>query len=158
LYFWDVLDQTGLFNTTINRLSDQAGALLPNDVPSVILGTRSSSKTNSTDEVSVFVSSFCDVIVEASKESNLAADRHHCETKQDKDRRHKEVQEAQDKRVVMKSTLADNQVGLKVQLDNKGYLKRRIDMLQDEARNIRFKIFEASEMKKKQKKHSSCRN
>jgi hypothetical protein len=108
LYFWEVLEKTDLFSTTINRLSDQAGASSPNDVPSVILGTRSSPKTNSTDEVSVFVSSFRDVIVEASKESNLAADRFHCETKQDKYRRHKEVQEAQDKRVVMKSTLADN--------------------------------------------------
>jgi hypothetical protein len=134
-----------------NRLINQTGALSPNDVPSgVIFDTsRSSSKTNSKDEISVFVSSFRDVIVEASKESNLAADPHHHETKEDNDRRHKEDQEAQDKRVVLKGTLADNRVALKAQLDDKGYLKRRIDMLQDEARHIQFKIFESNEMKKK---------
>jgi hypothetical protein len=137
LYFWDILDITDLFATTVNRLSNDIGASLPNEVPGVILDIRNSSKTNSTDDISVFVSSFRDVIVEASKEANVAANRRHCEPTQDKDWRHKEAQEAQDKQVVMKSNRTE-----------KGYIKRSIDTLQDEARNIRFKIFQSNEMKK----------
>jgi hypothetical protein len=43
LYFWDVLDKTDLFNTTMNRLSDEVGVLSPNQVPAVILTGRNSS-------------------------------------------------------------------------------------------------------------------
>jgi TolA-binding protein len=53
-------------------------------------------------------------------------------------RHHKESQVAKDKRVVMKNDLV-----------NKGYLKRQIDTLQDEARSMRFKIFECQEANKK---------
>ena len=45
----------------------------------------------------------------------------------------------------MKSSAAEERVILQARLDNKGYLKRRIDNLQDEARKIRFKIFESQE-------------
>ena len=37
LYFWDVLDKHDLFNTTMNRLSDEAGASSANEVPGVIV-------------------------------------------------------------------------------------------------------------------------
>ena len=45
----------------------------------------------------------------------------------------------------MKSTAAKKRVILQAELKNKGYLKRRIDSLQDEARRIRFKMFECKE-------------
>jgi hypothetical protein len=38
---------------------------------------------------------------------------------------------------------------MKNDLVNKGYLKRRINTLQDEARSMRFKIFECREANKK---------
>jgi len=45
----------------------------------------------------------------------------------------------------MKATAADNRLILQASLDHKGYLKRRIDTLQDEARKIRFNIFESAD-------------
>ena len=137
LYFWDVLDQNDLFNTTINRLSDDAGASSPNHVPSVVRMKGKSSRTSDTEDVSVFMSNFCDVIIEASKDATIAAER-----------RHQEAQEAEDKRVALKSNAAKNRMILQAQLENRGYLKRRIDNLQDEARKIRFKIFECKENKR----------
>ena len=86
--------------------------------------------------------------VEASRDATIAADRRHAENKQDMDKRHKEAQEGEDKRVVMKTNAADNQIILQAQVENKSYLKRRIDNLQDEARKIRFKIFESKENNK----------
>ncbi len=148
LYFWDVLDKNDLFNTTINRLSDEAGASSGNDVPSVVMTTAKSSQTKGTDEISLFVKNFKDVIVEASKDANIAADRRHAKDTEDNDRRHREAMEAEDNRVRMKATAADNRIILQASLDHKGYLKRRIDTLQDEARKIRFKIFESSDSQK----------
>ena len=118
----------------MNRLSDESGASSANCVPSVVLTKWKSSKSTTNDDVSVFVSRFREVIAETSKESMNAAER-----------RHREAQDAEDKRVVMKTTAADNRVVLQAQLENKSYLKRRIDNLQDEARKIRFKIFESKE-------------
>jgi hypothetical protein len=140
LYFWDVLDKTDLFNTTMNRLSDDIGVSSPNQVPGIISTAKNSAKTNNSDDVSVFISSFRNVIVEASEKASIAADRRHKENKEDQERRHKESQVAQDKRVVLKSDLA-----------NKSYLKRRIDTLQDEARNVRLKIFECQDEKQTNK-------
>ena len=136
LYFWDVLDDTDLFNTTINRLSDEAGASSANEVPSIVTTNGKSSNSTRNDDVSVFVSSFRDVIIEASKDASIAADRRHAENQQDKERRHKEAIEAEDKRAAMKTNAADNRVILQARLDNKSYLKRRIDDLQDEARKF----------------------
>ena len=48
----------------------------------------------------------------------------------------------------MKTNAADNRIILQAQVENKSYLKRRIDNLQDEARKIRFKIFESKENNK----------
>jgi hypothetical protein len=142
LYFWDVLDQHNLFNTTMNRLSDEAGASSGNEVPTIVrINEGKSSRTTGIDDVSVFVQNFKDVIVEASKDATRAADRRHEENKQDKERRHQEAQQAEDNRVRMKTTAADNRVILQADLEHKGYLKRRIDSLTDEARKIRFKIF-----------------
>jgi hypothetical protein len=149
LYFWDVLDKTDLFNTTMNRLSDEVGVSAPNQVPAVILTGRNSSKTDDSEDVASFISNFRNVIFEASKEASisarnvskeatLAADRRHRENQEDQDRRHRESQAAKDKRVVMKNNLV-----------NKGYLKRRIDTLQDEARNMRFKVFRSRQEKNK---------
>lgn len=149
LYFWDVLDTSDLFSTTMNRLSDEAGASSANDVPSVVTTKgKSTTKTDVNDEVSVFVTSFREVIVEASRDATIAADCRHTENKQDLDKRHKEAQEGEDKRVVMKTNAADNRIILQAQVENKSYLKRRIDDLQDEARKIRFKIFESKENNK----------
>lgn len=147
LYFWDVLDQTDLFNTTMNRLSDETGASSPNEVPGIILARKNSSKSNadSEEDASAFISSFRNIIVEASESASLAADKRHRENKEDTERRHKETQVAQDKRVVLKNGLA-----------NKGYLKRRIDSLQDEARNVRLKIFECQEANQGNKEKFFC--
>ena len=145
LYFWDVLDQTDLFNTTMNRLSDETGASSPNEVPGIILTGRNSSKTNDSEDGSAFISNFRNILVEASEKASLAADRRHRENKIDTERRHKETQVAQDKRHKEAQVAQDKRVVLKNNLVNKGYLKRRIDSLQDEARNIRLKIFECQE-------------
>jgi hypothetical protein len=142
LYFWEVLDQNDLINTTMNRISDDAGASSANEAPSITSTNAKSSWTSINDDVTVFVASFREVIVEASKDATIAANKRHEENKQDKERRHKEAQEAENNRVLMKSTAADKRVILQAELENKGYLKRRIDSLQDEARRIRFKIFE----------------
>jgi hypothetical protein len=75
---------------------------------------------------------------ELSDAANMAADRRHREITENEDRRHNKSQTAKDKRVVMKNNLV-----------NKGYLKRRIDTLQDEARNMRFKVFQSQEENKK---------
>jgi hypothetical protein len=123
LYFWDVLENNNLFKTTMNRLSDDAGASSANDVPSVIRTKATSSMSQGNNDISVFVSSFREVIVEASKNASMA----------------------EDKRMDMKAKAAEKRVILQAQLDNKSYLKRRIDTLQDEARKIRFKIFELNE-------------
>jgi hypothetical protein len=126
----------------MNRLSDEAGASSGNEVPTIVrINEGKSSRTTGIDDVSVFVQNFKDVIVEASKDATRAADRRHEENKQDKERRHQEAQQAEDNRVRMKTTAADNRVILQADLEHKGYLKRRIDSLTDEARKIRFKIF-----------------
>jgi hypothetical protein len=141
LYFWEVLDKTGLLNTTMNRISDAVGVSSPNQVPSVVVTSRMSARDADSEDASMLFSSFKSVIVEVSKEAtvaarelseaaNMAADQRHRETTQNEDRRHKDSQAAKDKRVVMKNNLV-----------NKGYLKRRIDTLQDEARSMRFKVF-----------------
>jgi hypothetical protein len=158
LYFWDVLDQTDLFNTTMNRLSDETGALSPNEVPGIILARKNSAKSNADTEedASAFISSFKNIIAKTSEKASLAANKRHRESKEDTERRHKETlvdterrhketQVAQDKRVVLKNDLA-----------NKGYLKRRIDLLQDEARNIRLKIFECQETNQGNKEKFFC--
>lgn len=145
LYYWDILDQNGLFDTTINRMSDEAGASSANQVPNlVVVADGRSSHGTTNDDVSQFVSSFRDVLVEASKDAVVAADRRHEENKLDKERRHKEAIEAEDKRVQLKSNAAENRVILQARLENQGYLKRRIDSLHDEARKVRFKIFEST--------------
>jgi hypothetical protein len=72
LYFWDVLDKTDLFNTTMNRLSDEVSVSSPNQVPAVILTGRNSSKADDSEDVSSFISSFRQVIVEVSKEASIA--------------------------------------------------------------------------------------
>ena len=94
------------------------------------------------------------VIVEASRDATIAADRRHAENKQDMDKRHTEAQEGEDKRVVMKTNAADNRIILQAQVENKSYLKRRIDNLQDEAWKIRFKIFESKENNKSKEESS----
>ena len=148
LYYWDILDQNGLFDTTINRMSDEAGASSANQVPKlVVVADGKSSNGTTNDDVSQFVSSFRDVLVEASKDAVVAADRRHEENKLDKERRHKEAIEAEDKRVQLKSDAAENRVILQARLENQGYLKRRIDSLHDEARKVRFKIFESTTKK-----------
>jgi hypothetical protein len=142
----------------MNRLSDEVGVSSPNQVPAVFLTGRNSSKADDSEDVSSFISSFRQVIVEVSKEASIAArevsreatlsaDQRHRENKEDQDRRHTESLVAKDKRVVMKNDLV-----------NKGYLKRRIDTLQDEARSMRFKIFECQEANKKNKSNSSLQN
>ncbi|KAG7365348.1 hypothetical protein IV203_038551 [Nitzschia inconspicua] len=61
-------------------------------------------------------------------------------------KRHKEVQESEDNRLKMvQGEATDNRLILQATLDRKGYLKRRIDTLKDEARQIRFKIFESEQ-------------
>ena len=155
LYYWDVLDNNDLFNTAINRMSDETGASSANEVPPVLLvkdgKSNNDGKTN--DNVSVFMKSFREVLVEANKDALVAAERRHEEDKKEherrhmealhaEERRHKESIEAEDKRLLVKSTAAENRVILQAQLDNKGYLKRRIHNLEDEARKVRFKIFE----------------
>lgn len=148
LYFWDVLNNNDLFNTTMNRMSDEAGASSPNEVPCIVAGNSSRSTASSTDEISVFVQSFKAVLVEATIDATKAADRRHAEKKEDTERRHKEAQQAEDNRVRMKTNAADNRVILQASLDHKGYLKRRINDLQDEARKIRFKIFASEDAQK----------
>jgi hypothetical protein len=130
LYFWEVLDKTDLFNTTMNRLSDGVGVSSPNQVPSIVLTSRMSSKADDSEDVSILFTSFRNVIVEVSKEANVAADRRHRETVEIEEKRYNKTQQAMDKRVLLKNNLV-----------NKGYLKRRIDTLQDEARSMRFKLF-----------------
>jgi hypothetical protein len=149
LYFWEVLDKTGLFNTTMNRLSNSVGVLLANQVPSVVMTTKMSSRDADSEDASMLFASFKSVIVEVSKEAsiaaqelsnaaNVAADRRHWEITENEDRRHNKSQTAKDKRVMMKNNLV-----------NKGYLKRRIDTLQDKARNMQFKVFQSQEENKK---------
>ena len=113
LYFWDVLDQTDLFNTTMNRLSDETGASSPNEVPGIILTGRNSSKTNDSEDGSAFISNFRNILVEASEKASLAADRRHRENKIDTERRHKETQVAQDKRHKEAQVAQDKRVVLK---------------------------------------------
>jgi hypothetical protein len=148
LYFWDVLDDNDLFDTTINRLSDEAGASSPNQPPSVGRSKGQASVTSEMDNLSTYVSTFRNVIVAATNDATVAADRRHEENKQEKERRHRESQQAENERVAMKSSAAEKRVILQAELDNKGYLKRRIDSLQDEARRIRFKIFDCEEHKR----------
>lgn len=150
LYFWDVLDNNDLFNSTMSRLSDAAGASSADEAPVIIRPNGTSSRAGPNEGmVTVFVQHFKDIVVEASKEATLAAERRHATEKEDTDRRHKESLEAEDKRARMKTDAAENRVILQASLERKGYLKRRIDDLQDEARRIRFKIFEVEGTEKK---------
>ncbi|KAG7345461.1 hypothetical protein IV203_032992 [Nitzschia inconspicua] len=137
LYFWDVLDNNDLFNTTMNRLSDEVGASSANEVPSVIRTTGRASRgtsVNINDDMTSFMQSFKDIIAETSKDATLAADRRHAEDKEAADRRHAEDKEA-----------AVNRVALKAKFHRKEYLKKRIDNRRDEARQVRSKIFESEE-------------
>jgi hypothetical protein len=158
LYFWDVLDQTDLFNTTMNRLSDETGASSPNEVPGIILARKNFSKSNADTEedTSAFVSSFRNIIVEAAEKASLAANKRHRENKEDTERRHKETQLDTERRHKETQVAQDKRVVLKNDLVNKGYLKRRIDSLQDEARNIRLKIFECQEANQGNKEKFFC--
>jgi hypothetical protein len=158
LYSLDVLDQTDLFNTTMNRLSDETGALSPNKVPRIILAGRNSLKTNDSEDGSAFISSFRNILVEASEKASVAADNQHMENKIDTERQHKETQVAEDKRHKETQVAQDKQAVLKNNLVNKGYLKRRIDLLHDEARNIRLKIFECQESNQSNKEKFSPPN
>lgn len=142
LYYWDILDQNDLFNTSFNRMSDEAGASSANDVPPLIRTTKSSA-VSTHEDVTVIIQSFSEAIDKASKETLIAADRRYEQEKKEKERRHKEILEAEEKRLQQKSTAAENRVILQAKLETKGYLKRRIDDLEDEARRVRFKIFEA---------------
>ena len=126
------------FNTTMNRLSDGVGVSSPNQVPSIVLTTRMSSKADDSEDAGVLFTSFRNVIVDVSKEANVAADRRHRETVEIEETRYNKTQEAMDKRVLLKNNLA-----------NKGYLKRRIHTLQDEARSVRFKVFRSRQEKQK---------
>jgi hypothetical protein len=149
LYFWEVLDKTGLLNTTMNRISDSVGVSSPNQVPSVVMTSKVSTRDADSEDASMFFSSFKSVIVEVSQEAtitarelsdaaNTAADRRHRKITENEDRRHNESQAAQDKRVVMKNNLV-----------NKGYLKRCIDTLQDKVRSMQFKVFWSQQDKNK---------
>ena len=146
LYFWDVLDEHNLFHTTMSRLSNEAGASSGNEVPTVVrVKDGKSSRSTGIEDVSVFMQNFRDVLVEASMDVTKAADRRHEANEQEKERRHKEAQLAEDNRVRMKTAAADNRLVLQADLEHKGYLKRRIDTLTDEARKVRFKIFMSEE-------------
>jgi hypothetical protein len=130
IYFTFGKCKTDLFNTTMNHLSDGVGVLSPNEVPSIVLTSRMSSKADDSEDVSILFTSFRNVIVEVSKEANIAADRRHREKAEIEEERYNKTQKAMDKRVLLKNNLV-----------NKGYLKRRIDTLQDKARSMRFKLF-----------------
>lgn len=133
----------------MNRLSDNTGASSGNNAPSVLQQTKDKSSRNSgSDELSAFMQGFKDVIFESSKDAAMAANRRHAENKEDNERCHKEAQEAEDNSVKMKVHAAVNRVILQASLDHKGYLKRRIDTLQDEARKNRFKIFQSADSSK----------
>ncbi|KAG7339920.1 hypothetical protein IV203_024970 [Nitzschia inconspicua] len=168
LYFWDVLDKNDLFDTTMNRLSNKVGASSANDVPSVFqtngYSSCGSSSSVDDDDVSSFVEHVQDMIAETSKDATLAADRRHAESRLAADRRHVESRLAADRRHAESRLAADrrhaesrlaadrrhaedivaakNRILLQDTLEQKRYLKRRIDTLNDEARQMRFKILE----------------
>ncbi|KAG7368520.1 hypothetical protein IV203_031263 [Nitzschia inconspicua] len=199
LYFWDVLDNNDLFNTTMNRLSDEVGASCANEVPSVIRTTGRASRgtsVNINDDMTSFMQGFKEILAETSKESTLAddrrhaedkeiasrrhaedkeiasrrhaedkeaADRRHAENKEAADRRHAEDRKAADRRHVEDRKAADrrhaeekeaatNRILLQDALEQKRYLKRRIDTLVDRARQIRSKICDFEEKNETKKK------
>jgi hypothetical protein len=80
----------------------------PNQVPSVVMTSKMSTRDADSEDASMLFSSFKSVIVEVSKEAtiaaqelsdaaNVAADRRHCETTENEDRCHNESQAAKDK-------------------------------------------------------------
>ncbi|KAG7371307.1 hypothetical protein IV203_019877 [Nitzschia inconspicua] len=86
LYFGDVLDNNDLFNTTMNRLSDEVGASSANEVPPVIRTTGRASRgtsVNINDDMTFFMRGFKEIITETSKEST----RQNAENKEASDRR-----------------------------------------------------------------------